>query len=385
MMPLQAMSCGTPIITTNYHGPTQYATKANSYLLPVTSMGLAQDTTEAEPVPWAFYDTDELGRLMASVLSPKTRQAKVAAGLTEAAKWTWDRSATRLMQIVQENIGYVHRRPPKWVHPKVTCSVVMPVRNASPKLRTTLDTLYNLKQPDEVFVYDDASSADEAQAIREIAGEYDRCTVLRGEKQVGCHEARRILFEQARGLYIASIDGDMDFAETDPEWQYMLAALLKEHRAGIVHPLLLYTKWHDKYPGMVHSAGSYVKDTKAVFDHRFIREPVTDEAFRPTEVAVCCGAFQFFRADLLNSIVQDGVYWPAYFGDADFAYRARAAGKPVWYCPQVVVGHDANSWGQTEEGKRLANWGETSQRFMERWADMVADDLLRQDETGALR
>lgn len=389
LMPLQAMACGTPCLVTDYHGPTQYARGNNSYLLPVKEMGLAGDTSWKRKVPWAMYEVSALVDLMQQAAAGKRRNAIVKAGLEEAAKWTWARTVQNIVEIVESEIGHLRKRPLKWRSPKATCSVVMPVRNASAKLATTLRTLHECHPPDEVLVYDDASDAVEGGAIEEICETYRGVQLLqgvRGQRQIGCHGARALMFEQARGEFIASIDADMDFTETAEDWVEKLIALWRERGHGIMHPLLHYPQFHKEHAGLVHSAGSYVVDTVQTFQHRYTKQIVETEGVeRPVEVAVCCGAFQFFHHTLLDQVYQDGAYWPAYYGDADFAYRARAVGRPVWYCPEVVVGHDANSWGLTEEGRRLANWGETAQRFRERWADMVEEDLLRQDETGALR
>lgn len=385
LMPLQSMACGTPVIVTDYHGPQQYATKENAYLLPVTEMQPAQDTREPERVPWAMYDLDTLAEIMQAAAAKGRRATIVKQGLVEARKWTWDRSAQAIIETVEQTTGHLRLRPRKWYAPAVKVSVVMPVRNAPAKLATTLRTLQECQPAAEVLVYDDASSQDEQRAIQEICAAYSACRLIRGEEQLGCHGARAILFEQARGEFIASIDADLDFTGTDPQWMETLSELWAKRGRGIMHPLLVYPEGHPDHGGKVHSAGSYVRGGMMVFDHRFNLKPRSAKGLkRAAPVAACCGAFQFFHQSLLDEINQDAVYWPAYFGDADFTYRARAAGYPVWYCPEVVVGHDANSWGLTDEGRKLARWRETSERFHKRWADLMEEDKLRQDQAGAL-
>lgn len=386
LMPLQAMACGTPTIVTDYHGPQQYATKDNCYLLPVTEMQPAQDTREEKRVEWAMYDVDALAEIMQeAAVRDKRRASIIKQGLATAQKWTWQQGAAAIIDAVEETTGYLRRRPRKWHAANVKVSVVMPVRNASAKLATTLRTLQECQPAAEVLVYDDASGHDEQRAIAEICAAYSACRLIRGEEQLGCHGARALLFEQARGEFIASIDADLDFTGTDPQWMETLSDLWAQRGKGIMHPLLVYPDGHPDHGGKVHSAGSYVRGGLMVFDHRFNLKPRSASGLkRAVRVAACCGAFQFFHSSLLDKLNQDAVYWPAYFGDADFAYRARAAGYPVWYCPEVVVGHDANSWGLSEEGRKLARWAETSERFHKRWADLMEEDKLRQDQTGAL-
>jgi GT2 family glycosyltransferase len=194
-----------------------------------------------------------------------------------------------------------------------------------------------------VLVYDDASTEVEGRAISSICEAYSGCRLIRGVTQVGCHGARAIMFEEAQGRFIASIDADMDFTATDEHWSDRLVAMWDDRGHGIMHPLLVRPSRH------VQSAGGMIgPKTGKLCLHRFEgeREDATGVDL-PAKTAYCCGAFQFFHASLLDEIAQDALYTPAYFGDVDFCYRARAAGYPVWYCPEVTVIHDAGSWGST--------------------------------------
>lgn len=384
LMPLQAMACGTPTIVTDYHGPTQYARADNCYLLPIAGEQPEPVASHGARVPWGMYSIDTLAEIMRSAEARERREAIVTAGLAEAQQWTWARSAQTLLEQIAAQVGHVRRRPRKWHSPKIALSVVMPVRNGAAKLETTLRTLYRCAPPDEVIVYDDASNAEEAAAIREVCEAHESCRLLVGAQQVGCHEARRILFEAARGEFIASIDADLDFSQTVVGWAQVLKDLWLERGQGILHPLLLWPQTA-RQPGTVQSAGAYCDGSGAVFATRLLNAaPDGHKVLLPAEVPCCQGAFQFFHSSLLDTISMDGAYFPAYLGDADFCYRARVAGFPVWYCPEVRVIHDANSWGQSAEGLRMANWDECAKRFLERWGDLAEWDVRRQDETGAL-
>lgn len=389
LMGLQAMACGTPVLTTDYHGPQQYANKDNCYLLPITGDGPepipSPDPKTGECIEWANYDLDVLASLMQEAQAGKRKKKIVEAALATAAQWTWTRSAEVVRETVETRMGYLRKRPRKWVSANVTTSVAIPIRNGSDKLAVTLKTLYDCAAPDEVLVYDDASNPDEARAINALASAYRGCRVVTGRKQVGCHEARRIIYEECRGAYIASIDGDMDFSITDNDWAERLIALCKERGNGIMHPLLVYPL-KPKGIRTVQSAGGIMRpDLDPPATHRLRGEPVTAPGVgRPCRISYGCGAFQFFPATLLDHIEMDGGYFPANFGDVSICFAARAAGFPVWYCPEVKVIHDAYSWTNSAEAKSTCRPDQTGLRFAQRWLDMEHEDARLYDETGAL-
>ena len=396
LIPLQAMACGTQVIITNYHGPTAYATTENALLLEPTGeieaevcIGTDRSQERHVAVTWADYEVDDLADLMLRAKSCEER-GRVRAGLETVKQFTWEATAEKFVQHLEERVGYVKRRARKWCrHGLLT--VMIPVRNGATKLKRMLETLLTGKVGDkvEVLVFDDQSTDEEAEKLRDMEVRFEPVRLLRSDKHVGCYVGRCIMFEEARGEYILVADGDLDFSLTEPQWMEVAVDCLKRRRAGIVHPLLIFPPWLKGNQQIVQSAGGYIASTEDLpCHHRFVMEPISAPGVMDeVEVPYCCGAFQFFDHDLLNHISQAHNYFPSYYGDVDFCYSARAAGWPVWYCPQIVVVHDAGSWTKTAEGLQLEgeHWTENQRLFASRWRDMALADKQRQDTTGALR
>lgn len=385
LVPLQAMASGTPVVVTNFHGPRQYATADNAYLVPITRVAPANTAGVPAKMQWAQYDLGALQQALARAAAGENREQIIANGLRTAGQWGWGRAAEKVVAEVEQRLGSVARRPRKWRHPKIDCTVVMPVRNGSAKLATTLETMYAKWDCPETLVYDDGSDVEECLAIKDICAQFPRVRLLRGNGQLGCHGARQVLFEEARGEFIASLDADMDFSQTPGDWARRLIDLWEKRGGGIMHALLVWPYRKGETPTVQSAGGLIPPEGKIPCKHRLEMLPVTDPRVRrAAEVVYGCGAMQFFHQEMLETVSQDPAYWPAFFGDVDLCYRARLAGFPVWYCPEVQIIHDANSWTKAGRNQNETRWQDNAARFAQRYGDLCAQDKERQDETGAI-
>ena len=102
----------------------------------------------------------------------------------------------------------------------IKVSVVMPVYNAEPFLRDTLDDVRNqtLKEI-EIICVDDGSSDGSLQLLKEIAAEDDRITVIHQENAYA-GAARNNGMSHASGEYITFWDSDDIFHENALEHMY---------------------------------------------------------------------------------------------------------------------------------------------------------------------
>jgi len=301
--------------------------------------------------------------------------------LAEAKKWTWERTARTVLHNVEDRIGYIKRRPRVWHSSVVDFSLVVAVRNGVEKFERMVASLPELPGRYEMIVLDDASDTDQAQRIVKACEARERVRYIRSPKQTGLATARARLFGEAKGQYIVSMDADVDFSDTSADWLITLRAIHQrgKGRYGILAPLLLWPN------GTVQAAGACAdEDSNVGFRLRYTDGPVTDEVCRPAIVAHLSGAVQFFSQALLNTVEMHTAYFPCMFEDADFAYQTRAAGFALRYSPEVTVIHDANTWCQSEEGRRQIRIVEQRALFASRWQDVWEEDLRRQDETGAL-
>lgn len=104
---MEAMACGTPVITTRYSAMTEYANDANAYLLNVERMVPVFDPLffpqSGVAGEWAQINVDELAALMRHAY--EQRDEAVALGLAAAQDmaqhWTWDHAAQKARVLIE--------------------------------------------------------------------------------------------------------------------------------------------------------------------------------------------------------------------------------------------------------------------------------------------
>ena len=91
---------------------------------------------------------------------------------------------------------------------KPLVSVIIPVYNAAPFIRETLDSVQaSTYRPLEIVMVDDASTDDSPAIITAYAREHDKCRVLQ-QTNAGVSVARNHAIREAHGTYILPVDAD---------------------------------------------------------------------------------------------------------------------------------------------------------------------------------
>jgi predicted O-linked N-acetylglucosamine transferase (SPINDLY family)/glycosyltransferase involved in cell wall biosynthesis len=109
---MEAMACGTPVITTRYSAMTEYVNEANAYLLNVERMVPVYDPLFFPQAgvagEWAQISVDELAARMRQVYEHRDEAAALglAAAKDMAQHWTWDHAAQKAQVLVER-----YRRP----------------------------------------------------------------------------------------------------------------------------------------------------------------------------------------------------------------------------------------------------------------------------------
>ena len=163
--------------------------------------------------------------------SPKTRHTEshttrhaelVSASQTESLKTIHVKNAdgdpdTVAEILIQNKIDYT---------PKV--SVVMPVYNVEPYLRQCLDSVLNqILKEIEIICVDDGSTDSSLDILKEYAEKDNRITVIT-QKNLYAGVARNAGLSQARGEYIAFMDAD-DFYPNSNTLEHMYSAAIKNN------------------------------------------------------------------------------------------------------------------------------------------------------------
>jgi predicted O-linked N-acetylglucosamine transferase (SPINDLY family)/glycosyltransferase involved in cell wall biosynthesis len=103
---MEAMACGTPVITTRYSAMTEYANDANAYLLNPERMVPVFDPLFFPQAgvagEWAQISVDELAARMRHVYEQRDEAAALglAAAQDMAQHWTWDHAAQKARVLI---------------------------------------------------------------------------------------------------------------------------------------------------------------------------------------------------------------------------------------------------------------------------------------------
>ncbi len=96
------------------------------------------------------------------------------------------------------------------------------------------------------------------------------------------------------------------------------------------------------YPGgqVIQHAGGIVRFPLAATDHYGYRQRDEGQWDQEREVDFVTGAALALRRDVLEAVgFLDEGFYPAYYEEVDFCFRARRAGLRVHYAPQAVATH----------------------------------------------
>jgi glycosyltransferase involved in cell wall biosynthesis len=104
LWPLQAMACGRPVLGMKYAGQAGFLSEANSYVIPHREVEPQSGLSNVIYLGmWAEPKLKEAGQLMQRVRSNRAEAAVIgAAGQKWIRDWTWERSATQLVKVLEE-------------------------------------------------------------------------------------------------------------------------------------------------------------------------------------------------------------------------------------------------------------------------------------------
>ena len=248
--------------------------------------------------------------------------------------------------------------------PAALVSIVIPIHN---QLEYTLRCLSSIRAQTEgiayeVIVIDDASNLSVFLALQAVPG----LRVIRNFNNLGfLHSCNRGVFN-ARGQYILLLNND---TEVTAGWlEALLRVFTIKSDAGLVGAKLIYPD------GRLQEAGSIVWRDGSAWNYGKNEDPAIPFFNYLREADYCSGACVILPKALWKQLAGfDTAYAPAYYEDADLAFRVRAAGYKVYYQPHcAIIHHEGKSHGSdtTEGVKRhqLVN----QRHFQECWRPALA-------------
>lgn len=211
----------------------------------------------------------------------------------------------------------------------------------------------------EVVIINNGSS----DSTRQIIDEFADKNKSHGPHIVPIHVPENLGFaggnnegiRRARGEWVVLLNDD---TELDPSWlRVLMNCAARFPRAGILGSLLLYPD------GTVQHAGAYVLPSGNT-GHFGVWQPLAPVHEVERHCDYVTGAVFAIRRDVIDRIgLLDHNYWPIYFEECDFCFRARAAGFAVVSTPALAIHHESQLMGVMSE-RFLRNYHRNRLRFV---------------------
>ncbi|TZF91192.1 glycosyltransferase [Cognatilysobacter lacus] len=219
----------------------------------------------------------------------------------------------------------------------------------------------------EVIVVEDRSNDPDIGRLSAVPGLVYRENASNLGFLRSCNEA----VNSARGEYICFLNND---TEVTAGW---LDALLDIHErfpdCGIAGAKLLFPD------GSLQEAGGIIWADGSGWNFGRGRDPRAPEFNYVREVDYCSGAALLLRTELFKDVGRfDERYAPAYYEDADLAFRIREGGLKVYYCPRSEVVHiEGVSHGTGDDAGIKSFQARNRKVFRARWRHVLDRDHYR--------
>jgi Predicted glycosyltransferases len=209
-------------------------------------------------------------------------------------------------------------------------SVIIPVWNGREHLPGCLDALLAQDYPNfEIIAVDNASVDGSAELIAE---KYPQVRLIRNICNLGFAGGCNVGLKAAQGDVLVLLNQDTVVL---PGWLLALVEALQKPEVGIVGCKILYPDGKT-----IQHAGGWIEWPLGLAHHYGKGELDQGQWDQHREVEYVTGAAMAFRRHLIDQIGgMDEGFWPGYFEDADFCFRAREIGYKILYIHEAVVLH----------------------------------------------
>lgn len=230
-------------------------------------------------------------------------------------------------------------------------SIVIPVWNGAEVIAQCLDAIasHRADQPFEIICIDN-DSRDGSAAL--IAARYPQVTVLRQPVNLGFAGGINAGIRAAQGDAVMALNQD---CLPQADWLTALSSAFEQQPELGVAGCTIYFG-----DGKLDHAGAQMTRPAAFGEH------LTEVSAEPRVVDYVTGAAMAIRRGVFDAIgLFDEGFYPAYYEECDFCYRAREHGFQIAYVPAAKITHLRSSRAaQADWIKHWANQQKARYRFI---------------------
>ena len=235
-------------------------------------------------------------------------------------------------------------------------SIIVVTWNGQTYLEGCLGALVSQIEPDDEIIVVDNGSTDGSAAF--VRRNY-QVRLIENGRNLGFAGGVNVGVRAANGRVFVSVNQDVQVGNG---WLRALLETFAETRVGIVGCKLFYPD------GRLQHAGGIIRWPLAFPDHYGYRQPDDGTFEQVRQVDYVTGAAWGFRRAVVEQIgFLDEGFWPGYYEEVDYCFRARLAGWQVVYQPRATgIHHESTSLTQASAAYFEA-FHRGRLRFLFRW------------------